>query len=185
MSSVIDNLERSGFFEGYTKIYWWSDTGPNHFRTSNTLFYFRQFQQRTQIEMVICFFAPYHGHSKCDGHIGAVSRKLTKNAQELQGTLGVWDKQFVENNILELSFTTLTHHGMVRTPKVVRTLEGIKKFLVFTFDTLDPLKADTVNCQSMCGGDVEVLSFLKLNVGEKEDVDLNENDEEMFDPNCA
>ncbi len=75
VASCMDNLEHAGFFKPFKRIFWCSDTGPNHFRTSNTLFYFRQFFDRTSIEVVILsFFAPYHGHSQADGHIGAISK---------------------------------------------------------------------------------------------------------------
>lgn len=61
VASTFDELEASGFFAPFTKIVWWSDIGPAHFRTSNTLYYFRTFQDRTGIEVRIFFFAPYHG----------------------------------------------------------------------------------------------------------------------------
>ena len=111
-----------------------------------------------------------------------MSRKLTKCAQELQGTLKVWDKKFVENNILELSYTTLTHHSIKRMQKVVRTLEGIKKYLVFSFDTTEVLKADTVDCQTMCGGTKETLLFHQVRERDVEVV-ADENGEGVTDPN--
>ncbi|MCA9915922.1 MAG: hypothetical protein KC496_21355, partial [Anaerolineae bacterium] len=77
VQSAIRDLHASGFFTGFTRLIWWSDTGPAHFRTSNTLYFWRQFQRTSGIEVLIHFFAPYHGHSMCDGHIGAISKRLT------------------------------------------------------------------------------------------------------------
>ena len=47
VKSVFMELHRSSFFKGYKKMLWWSDTGPNHFRVSNTVFFMRQFQELT------------------------------------------------------------------------------------------------------------------------------------------
>lgn len=156
VASVMDELHASGFLEAFEHIIWWSDTGPNHFRTSNTLFFFRQFQERTEIKMTICFFAARHGHSKCDGHIGRISQSLTREAAKLHGTLDEWNKKFVETNIAELKFTTVTQHVIARSAKVVKTLVGIKGFLVFTFDNSAP---NTVDCQEMFGAAPQRRSF--------------------------
>lgn len=172
VASVFDGLHDSGFFNGYEQIFWWSDTGPNHFRTSNTLYYWRQFQQRTGIKMFINFFAPYHGHSMCDGHIGAISKALHKAAGNLQDTLQDWNRQFVEANIAELKFTTVTHHPINRGPKLVKTLKGIKKYLVFTFVTDGSEGSDeSVDCRVTCGAPSDRLYFEKMS---QEDQDREE-----------
>lgn len=67
-------LHNAGFFFGFDRIIWWSDTGPNHFRVSSTLFCFREFQEKCNIKMEINFFCPYHGHNVCDGHIGCIAK---------------------------------------------------------------------------------------------------------------
>jgi hypothetical protein len=90
--SVFDELLASGFFVGFIKLIWWSDTGPAHFRTSNTLYYWRKFQDRTGIDVAVYFFAPYHGHSMCDGHIGAISRAVKFAGNNLNGALAVWNR---------------------------------------------------------------------------------------------
>ena len=113
--SALWQLETAGFFHGFTRIIWWSDTGPNHFRVSNTMWAFRNFQEQTGRHLEINFFCPYHGHSVCDGHLGAIARviyvveialspadimqMLRKAACELVDTLTVWDKEFVQNTI--------------------------------------------------------------------------------------
>ena len=49
--SCLWQLHNAGFFSGITRIIWWSDTGPNHFRVSNTLFAMREFQVVTGIRL--------------------------------------------------------------------------------------------------------------------------------------
>jgi hypothetical protein len=165
VTTVLYNLHASGFFHGYQRIYWWSDTGPNHFRTSNTIYMLRRFQQDTGIEMIVSFFAPNHGHSMCDGHIGAISKKLNSGARDLFGTLKKWDKQFVEMKIEELSFTHVTQHNIERQDKLVKTLKGITKYLVFTFDDSKP---NTVTCRTMWGDSEPVeYQFTAVNANQK------------------
>jgi len=172
VASVWDNLHATGFFKGYKKIFWWSDTGPNHFRTSNTLFYFREFQVRTGITMLIHFFAPYHGHSMCDGHIGAISRALVIKARSLHGSTQKWDTTFVKETIESLRYTSVTHHNIERTDKKVATLAGIKDYLVFTFDNDKP---NTVNCAALCRAAFTTLTFTFAATMAQDD-DLGEND---------
>jgi len=116
--------------------------------------------------MRINFFAPYHGHSKCDGHIGAIARKLKLQANTLAGTGEKWDKAFVQKCIAELNFTFLTKHVIVRCEPRVYTLEGIKKYLVFYFDTVDPLADKSVDCAIICGVPFQRLFFSLMNDGE-------------------
>lgn len=163
VTSAFNELHASGFFKGFYKIQWWSDTGPAHFRTSNTLWFWRSFQERTGIVIEVNFFAPYHGH------IGAISRAVTFAGNQLNGKLAVWNRCWVEGQIASLGMTTLVQVPIERNAKVVRTVVGIRKFLCFSFDHNQP---NTVSCMQVCN-DVavtEVKTFVQL-----EEHDLAEN----------
>lgn len=155
VASTFDELEASGFFAPFTKIVWWSDIGPAHFRTSNTLYYFRTFQDRTGIEVRIFFFAPYHGHSMCDGHIGAISGAVTRAGSRLHGNLTEWNRAWVKERILCLNMTEVVEVNIQRPAKVVKTLAGIRGFLCFYFDATYP---ETVTCRKMVG-DENITAF--------------------------
>jgi len=158
--SVMWDLHRSGFMTGYKRLIWWSDTGPAHFRTSNTLFFWRDFQCVTGIEVCIFFFAPHHGHNMCDGHLGAISRRMTKNAQSLDDALVGWDREWVVDQMSSLSSTCIYFNKIERVPKIVETLAGIREYLVFSFDND---VCDSVTCGTMCGDSSPVtLRFQKL-----------------------
>lgn len=178
VESVFRGLQRAGFFSGLEEILWWSDTGPNHFRVSNTLFFFRLFQIEMGIRMKIHFFAPYHGHSKCDGHIGAIVQKVRLRANSLADSGDTWDKAFVEQCIQELNFTFLTKHVIFRREPRVKTLEGIKKYLVFQFDTTDPGASDSVDCGEICGSKWERKFFSLMDPGAALPIETDQSDEQ-------
>lgn len=148
VASAFNDLEVAGFFKSFSKIIWWSDTGPAHFRTSNTLYYFRQFQDRTGILVELNFFAPYHGHSMCDGHIGAISRAVTFAGNRLNGDLAKWNRAWVEERIMNLKMTQIVRVAISRPEKVVKTLVGIRAYLGFYFDKSHE---NSVTCRCMFG----------------------------------
>jgi hypothetical protein len=174
VETVFRGFQKAGFFLGFHEILWWSDTGPNHFRVSNTLYFFRLFQMEHKIKMRIFFFAPYHGHSKCDGHIGAIARKLAKQAGKLAKSALIWDKAFVEKCIAELRNTFLTKHLITRELPRVQTLAGIKQYLCFEFDDA---KVDSVDCRVVCGVPSQTLYFQRVAEGEVMEVADESNDE--------
>jgi hypothetical protein len=156
--SCLLDLFASGFFKDFRKIIWWSDTGPNHFRTSNTLRFFRTFQETTGMEFCVYFFCPYHGHSMCDGHLGASSRKLRYEGARLTG-LASWTRAWAMERIATLEFTQVVSVTIDRAPKSVDTVQGIKTYLVFSFD---PLLPNTVTVSEYCGGQTTLLQFDQL-----------------------
>lgn len=153
---VFLELHRSGFFEGYSRILWWSDTGPNHFRVSNTLYFMRLFQQETGIEVCIHFFAPRHGHSRCDGHLGTIARVIAKESQALAGVDQRWDASWVKSKVEKLAHTFTLQAEVVAEDDVVLTLEGVTKYLVFSFPTAIP---NGVACYIACGAAPTHLVF--------------------------
>lgn len=154
-------LFNAGFFQGLHRIYWWSDTGPNHFRVSNTLYALREFQEQTKLEIIINFFAPYHGHSVCDGHIGTVARMLRKEARKLAGSTEFWDAAWVCRKLSSgiLNATTVLRVYIRRGVPIVCSLPGIKKYLTFTFDSSQP---NTVSASVNASGSATVLQFQPL-----------------------
>ena len=127
------------------------------------MFTWRKFQLKTGIS--INFFAPNHGHSQADGRIGRISQKLKRDAEDLYETVGEWNKNFVENCIRELNFTTLTRHMIKRKLKVVKTIIGIKQYFMFTFDNDHD---NTVLCCFFSGGAPQERTFQLLTEEEKE-----------------
>lgn len=55
VASAFNDLEVAGFFQSFSKIIWWSGTGPAHFHTSNTLFFFRQFKIELELKLSSIF----------------------------------------------------------------------------------------------------------------------------------
>lgn len=160
VSSTFDELLEAGFFAPFYKIIWWSDTGPNHFRTSNTIHYWRKFQERSEIVVEVNFLAPYHGHSMCDGHLGAISRTITHNGNMLNGDLARWNRAWVEGLMAQLSFTTIVNVPIVRTEKLVQTVKGITQFLGFSFNVAHP---DSACCYRMSGDpNPKLVQFVQL-----------------------
>jgi hypothetical protein len=145
VTSTFDELFASGFFAPFSKIICRSDTGPSHFRTSNTLYYWRKFHDRTNITVELYFFAPYHGHSMCDGHIGTTSRAITFAGNKLNRDLVRWNRSWVESQIACLKMTSIP---IERTAKEVLTVTGVRNYLVFLFNRDAP---GTVTCGRMCG----------------------------------
>jgi hypothetical protein len=71
----------------------------------------------------------------------------------------------VEMKIEELSFTHVTQHNIERQDKLVKTLKGITKYLVFTFDDSKP---NTVTCRTMWGDSEPVeYQFIAVNANQK------------------
>ena len=125
--SALTDLYLSGFFHGYSRIIWWSDTGPAHFRTSNTLFELRRLQDVMGIEFCVHFFAPRHGHSQADGHLGVASKSLRSGAQDLHNTLQLWDREWVIDRLAALTSTLVYFTNIKRKEKTVSTLVGMQR----------------------------------------------------------
>lgn len=134
VKSVFMEIYRTGFFVGYKKLILWSDTGPNHFRVSNTLYFLRQFELIAGLVIQVFYFAPHHGHSQCDGHIGAASRMIAKASKKLAGNVAGWDAKWVKGMLERLANTHVVAIPIVRVADIVSTLVGIRSYLCFTFD---------------------------------------------------
>lgn len=156
VKDVLLELHRSGFFQGYSRLLWWSDTGPNHFRVSSTLYFMRLFQEATGIEVLIHFFAPRHGHSRCDGHLGTIARVIAKESQALAGSDQRWDAAWVKTNIEKLAHTYTVEAEIVVEEDLVSTLVGVRNYLVFTFPRDVP---NGVACHIACGAPATALTF--------------------------
>lgn len=156
VKSSIEALNLAGFFKGYTRVIWWSDTGPNHFRVSNTIYFLREFQESTGIAIEVHFFAPHHGHSMCDGHIGAISRAVTTRSKKLADTHESWTREWVVKQMKSLKGTAVINAEIRPELEKVETLVGISNYLVFKFDSSAP---GTVDVQKMEGAEPQRLTF--------------------------
>ena len=66
-----------GFGDVVKNIVVWSDGG---LKTKENLYYFHLLSKTRKVQILVNFFAPYHGHSECDGHFGAVKTELKSSA---------------------------------------------------------------------------------------------------------
>lgn len=140
VANVWQQLYDNGVFALFKKIAIWSDTGPNHFRVSSTLYFFRQLQTSSGIDFAVHFFAPYHGHNSCDGHVGAAKRHLEHVRKLLVEDQEGWDRNWVIEHVQECRNTVVVKLTIDRALKVERAkLKGIKQFLSFEFPQSEPL----------------------------------------------
>jgi len=143
-----EELASLGLFDSFTRVVIWSDTGPNHFKTSNTLYFFRKLQEAVpRCQIVISFFAPYHGHSPCDGHGGNGKSHIAAAARNLNESNQKWDRKWVKERIGEMPSTDTTINiKRVEMEKQARTLKGIKQYFVLTFPINEPNAVDCAVC---------------------------------------
>ncbi len=149
-------LHAQNRFEGVRQLFVWSDCGPQHFRVSNTLYFFRLFGRVAGIQVTVFFFFPYHGHNPCDRHIGALSHHLLYALHHLDKSGETWDRATVTKHMGECSYTEVKDLPPICSfAKRVDTLTGIKSYLVFTF----PKEEWAVDARKMVGGHIERLWF--------------------------
>jgi hypothetical protein len=115
----------------FSKIHIFSDGGSGDFYNSTCLYFFSSFQSIFNIEVECSYFVEYHGHSRCDGHIGTAKRKIHKMSQLLDQS---FDNNFVYNMFSSLEDTCgkiieIQHDHIFR----VKTMAGIKSFKHFKF----------------------------------------------------
>ena len=153
------SLADGGKFNDVQELFIFSDTGPQHFRTSNTLYFLRLFQKSRHIRIVVNFFFPYHGHNPCDRHLGSTSTHLHCAMREME-LGGKVDRDWLAKNIAECKFTTIKDLPPIKKhSKVVATLAGIHQYLVFTFPEDEE---DSVDCRRLHGGQPTRLKFKRL-----------------------
>ena len=116
----------------------------------------RQFQELTKMLVQMHFFAPNHGHSQCDGHLGAISRSTTTQSKGLAESGVLWNPEWVRDIIANLKHTHVFDSVIHSEGDLVKTLEGVRKYLVFSFDSEAGMSVD---CRPYVGGDVTRLTF--------------------------
>lgn len=149
-------LAADGRFDGFEEMFVWSDCGPQHFRTSNTLYFFRMLQQLLRIHVTVYFFYPRHGHNPCDRHLGSASRHVRLQIKELGNGHEVMNREYLLKRLAECKFTVVKSLPPIcEWTKVVGTLSGINQYLMFTF----PEEEWSVDCHRFVGGPAEHLHF--------------------------
>lgn len=149
VQTALLTLVEVGRFVGFTEWFVWSDTGPNHFRTSNTLYFFSVLQSRLRAKIHVCFFFPQHGHSAADRHHGSSKKHLRYVLKHLAYEYKIPDRSLLVSSLQECKNTTVVNLPPIKThQKVVRTLEGITKYLVFEFPMDSSSDGLDVDCRT-------------------------------------
>jgi len=160
VTTAFSTLFEQGRFSAFSEIFIWSDCGPQHFRASNTLYLFSQLQRLHKKRIVVCFFFPRHGHNPADRHHGSTKRHLEfvlKHTAETKAVPG--RKQLVDELRNCTKTMPITLEKIAPLSHVVKTLDGIQKYLVFTFpDDDDGLSID---CSKAFGAASDRLRFTK------------------------
>lgn len=132
--STFRTLYGAGFFEGVTELVHFSDTGTAHFRNSNSLYLFSLFQKDTGIRVRICVYAACHGHNACDSNAGVVKNIVRYQAQELEISGGLWDKEFLRSCMQKQRGASAVEIHIESMPDLVRTIPEILQYHDFSFD---------------------------------------------------
>ncbi len=151
------SLIAEGRFLNTKELWIWSDCGPSHFRTSNTLYFFSQMQQVIKVKTTVCFFYPRHGHSAADRHHGSTKKHLKYVLKSLADDYEIPNRDLLVRELEKCRFTTVQDLPPIEThQKMVKTLAGIMEYLVFEFPEDVP---SAVDCRRMFGGDIERKRF--------------------------
>lgn len=120
-----------GVFSSFRYIHIWMDGGAGDFYNTTALCFYSKFKSVYSIECEANFYEAYHGHSRCDGHIGNGKKKVKKLLQLLDQS---FNNEFVFSIFSSLKDTTgytidFSHASQVR----AQTLIDIKSFKQFKF----------------------------------------------------
>ncbi len=121
------------FLQDFVKIQIFSDGGPHHFKTLNTIHLFEKLQNIYNKEMIYNLFASYHGKGLYDAHTGIAKRKIKcvslsgYNVESLDDVLGILN-EIKNTTAIELPADT-------EMPKVhyQKMYKQIKKFHQFSY----------------------------------------------------
>jgi hypothetical protein len=116
-------LFRLNVLSSFKFIYIWMDGGAGDFYNTTALYFYSLFQSLFNIGCSANFYEAYHGHSRCDGHIGNGKKKVKRLLQLLNQS---FDNQFVFTIFSSLKdtdgFEVEVPHGSMNRAK---TLKGI------------------------------------------------------------
>lgn len=123
-------LEDSAAAQQARQLIVWSDGG---LKSKENLFFLSNLARRKELDVQLFFFAPYHGHSLCDGHFGVGKQQLRRNnGGHVIATIDDVESQFITlNNTKTFILSEITKHDM----NVVPFRSGIRCFSAFTFPT--------------------------------------------------
>lgn len=143
-------LLEQGRFDEAREIFIWTDCGPKHFRTSNTLYFYSVIQSVYKKAITVCFFFPRHGHNPADRHHGSMKRHLACVLKFSAETGQVPGRAQLMEELEKCTRTTaVTLPEIAELHHEVKTMDGIQQYLVFTFPDVDGVLA--VDCAKFCG----------------------------------
>lgn len=119
----------------FKKVIIWSDNG---LKSKENLHYFHQLATEYDINIELNYFAPYHGHSECDGHFGQGKRKMreTLGPQPLSQRKDLVDASSKLPNTSTKIIPSITQLDL----GVKLLEEGVRRFFLFAFDEVHGLR---------------------------------------------
>lgn len=156
--SVLRSLHTAGFFTGFNRVLFVSDTGTASFRNRYTMFAVRQLQDDSGIAFEFAFYENNHGHNVSDSITGTAKSVIRKEAQHLNGSGLKWMKQFVEQSVSLIQGCNVLNIHIDQKwidREEGRQLQGINNYLWFTF----PAKVSNLVHAYLWLNDTEVKEF--------------------------
>lgn len=115
------------FIRSKKKIHLWSDGG---LKTKENIYYPSILEDDFNLTMDVNFFAPYHGHSICDGHFGNGKKKIRN-----QIATGVISRREEIYDTFKSLKNTKVQLLDIKDKNIVTSFpEGIRIYFQFTFD---------------------------------------------------
>lgn len=161
------SLFEMGALSACSSLHVWSDGGCGDFYNSSCLHFFSSLQSLFKLKTEVSFFVEYHGHSRCDGHIGTGKRKVRKMANLFQQS---FSNEFVYSVFSSLKNTegcplNIAHGKSPRT----KTLQGIKSFKHFKFPSVGVVDCYLNTSSKICEQTVnlhfkEILSLTEFEI---------------------
>ncbi len=125
-------------FKDFKTLYVFSDNGPHHFMTVQTLNLFRELQQTFHTTIFYNTFESYHGKGLYDAHTGVAKRMIKQAAisghdiRTVSDIIDVLDK-IKDTFVIEIPMDALMSKTYYSLPR-----EGVKKFHHFYYKDSDP-----------------------------------------------
>ena len=120
---MLKRILAHGVFDYFnpSKVKFWMDNAPNHFRTRETFASFADLQTSTTRKIEVNFFGEYHGKSECDRHFGLISRVYTDRTSYI----GAKDVN-TSDDFIELYNSAIRSFGGIVIPSVGANYEELK-----------------------------------------------------------
>ncbi len=138
VGTVWDYMFVLNLFQDFKTLHVFSDNGPHHFKTLQTLNLFKQLQQTYDILIFYNTFQSYHGKGLYDAHTGVAKRLIKQTAISGHDIRTIADLLEVLHRMKDTFVIELPSDE--RLPKLHYTQmpKGVKKFHQFYYDNSQP-----------------------------------------------